>query len=546
MSYSLNTSSRVLLPYLEQLASPQALSVAVLLRAEDWGGILSLKTDPRHYDDPERYFRDVSATSLLKKAKLPKAPPGVDRRAAALKKWWSGERSCYRTNERLSRFVYGAALDPSETMISAFFAEVRKRILSWLGPEPPDLDEIRGKFGPGATFADRGRLTTVPDKITSTPTLTSSAYWYVLPWMQTHWGRVNRTRGRGLSKVRGNRYLTVPKTGLIDRSIAVEPSINLFYQLGLGSTIRSRLKSRAGWDLDRAQEIHRAMARRSSVTREFATLDLSNASDTVSIELVRLLLPPAWFRELNALRSPFTQVDGRWCKLEKFSSMGNGFTFELETLIFAALMSVLLTQNGRSGLLGRDLFVYGDDILLPDDLAREAEAVLSYCGFTLNREKSFWGPIGFRESCGGDFFNGHDVRPFSLEDLRDDPWQLLPDYNGMHRTLEKLALLTGRSELEGVSGMFSVFPTEIRRCRGPKDLGDIVLHTDDQSEWRPKWKHGIRYFRAVIRVSRAIPWEHWKADVVLASALYGVGDGRLGVLPRDTPFSCKVKWVPLS
>jgi len=545
MSDSLNTSSRALLPYLEQLGTPRALTVALMLRFKDIGGILSLKTDPRHYCNAESFLRDSAATNLLKKAQLP-PPPGIDRRAAALKKWWDGERSCYRTNERLSRFLYGGVSTPEDEAVNRFFLLVRKKILEWLGPSPPDLDEIRGKFGPGATFSDRGRLTTVPDKITSTPTLTASACWYMLPYMQTHWGRVNYTKKRGVSWVRGNRYLTVPKTGLIDRSIAVEPAINLFYQLGLGTSIRNRLRSRARWDLDRAQDIHRAMAQTSSITREFCTLDLSNASDTVSLELVRLLLPPAWFRELNALRSPFTFVDGRWCKLEKFSSMGNGFTFELETLIFAALMSVLLIQNGRSGRLGVDVFVFGDDILIPDDLASQAEVVLRYCGFSLNREKSFSGSVGFRESCGGDFFEGADVRSYYIKELRDDPWQLLPDYNGMRRTLSKLQALTGVRDYSGLRGIFSVIPTVINRCRGPQDLGDIVLHTDDPSEWRIKWKEGIRYFRCVVRVSRFTPWHHWKPDVVLASALYGVGDGRLGVLPRDPPFSFKVKWVPLS
>jgi len=226
--------------------------------------------------------------------------------------------------------------------------------------------------------------------------------------------------------------------------------------------------------------------------------------------------------------------------------MGNGFTFELETLIFAALMSVLLMKNGRSGNLGEDVFVFGDDILIPDDLAREAEAVLSYCGFSLNREKSFSGSIGFRESCGGDFYEGADVRPFYLKELRDDPWQLLPDYNGLHRNLERLQSFTGRRDFSGLRGIFSVFPTEIRRCRGPKELGDIVLHSDDQSEWRIKWKEGIRYIRSVIRVNQYISWAHWKPEVVLACAVYGTGDGRLGVLPRDAPFSYKVKWVPFS
>lgn len=531
--------------YYEGLGTPVALAAAVMLRSGCWDGLAALSVKPSSYNDSLSYFRDASAAALLKKLQqLPGS--AADRRMRTIRKWWEGERACLLTNHRLSAYMpENLVFDlPRHAGISAIIAEIRKTILDWIGPQPPEL--ALGRFGPGATFSDRGGKTTVPDKMSSDPTLTRDAVWYLPQWLGTAWGADLAQRGGELSFVEGNRFATVPKTALIDRSIASEPSINGFYQLALGRALRSKLRKRTGWDLDCAQTIHRRVAGISSVTRELATLDLSNASDTVSKELVRLLLPRRWFDELDHLRSKKTLIDRKWVVLEKFSSMGNGFTFELETLIFAALMSVLLIQNGRSGRLGVDVFVFGDDILIPDDLASQAEVVLRYCGFSLNREKSFSGSVGFRESCGGDFFEGADVRSYYIKELRDDPWQLLPDYNGMRRTLSKLQALTGVRDYSGLRGIFSVIPTVINRCRGPQDLGDIVLHTDDPSEWRIKWKEGIRYFRCVVRVSRFTPWHHWKPDVVLASALYGVGDGRLGVLPRDPPFSFKVKWVPLS
>jgi len=347
---SLNTSLRVLLPLLEELGSARSLSVAILLRHKEYAQVLTLSVDPRHYDDAEKYYVDCQAVALLKKLGDFKVH-GIDRKKAAFSKWLDGERQCYLTNERLSRFLYNSFGD-EDMAVAQFFCAVEKKIASWIGRSPPDLDKVRGRFGPGATFSDRGLLTTVPDKMTSTPTLTHGAMWYILPYLSTAWGRQDLRRRGDLSWVRGNRYLTVPKTGLIDRSIAVEPAINVFYQLALGTSIRQRLRNNAGWDLDRAQDIHRRKAKESSVTREFATLDLSNASDTVSRNLVKLLLPAKWFEELDALRSPATLVDGHWHVLEKFSSMGNGYTFELETLIFAALASVLLEQMGQSGVLG--------------------------------------------------------------------------------------------------------------------------------------------------------------------------------------------------
>jgi hypothetical protein len=326
---------------LEELATARSLTVAIMLRYGDYAGILSLKVDPRHYVSAEKYFCDAQATALLKKFRGIDVP-GIDRQQAALEKWLEGERDCYRSNERLSKFIYGCVSTPADLVIDRFIRSVRKKILSWIGSAPPDLDKIEGRFGPGATFADRGRLTTVPDKMVSGPTLTPSAHWYLLPFWQTQWGRISAQGRRKLSWVNGNRHMTVPKTGLIDRSIAIEPAINVFYQLGLGTSLRRRLRNATGWDLDHAQDIHRAVARESSITREFATLDLSNASDTVCKNLVRLLLPPRWFEELSALRSPKTFVEKGWRVLEKFSSMGNGYTFELETLIFAAILSSFL------------------------------------------------------------------------------------------------------------------------------------------------------------------------------------------------------------
>ena len=542
---SLNTSLRVLLPYLEELKTPRALSVAILLRYGDYDGILRLPAvDPRHYVDAERYFSDAQATSILRKMGDLPGSDGSARRSAALNKWLDGEYQCYKSNERLSKFIYGGTSTPQDLAIHRFFRRVAKKIESWIGSSPPDLDKIKGRFGPGATFSDRGRLTTVPDKMTSTPTLTRGSAWYILPYLQTAWGRsVSKRRGE-LSWVRGNRYLTVPKTALIDRSIAVEPAVNLFYQLGLGASIRRRLSINAGWDLDRAQEVHRQIARESSSTQEFATLDLSNASDTVCINLVRLLLPPRWFEELQALRSPSTLVDGKWRVLEKFSSMGNGYTFELETLIFSALASALLEQTGRSGRLGVDCFCFGDDIIIPDDMSRAMVAVLEFCGFSLNKEKSFMGPVPFRESCGGDYFNGLDVRPHFMKRSVNDPWELIPDYNGIRRSLKRLAVFR-KVSMGTLYALKDMMPSCVSQCVGPEDLGDVVLHAPEK-EWRYKWKHSIRYFRAVIKVAEALPWHHWKPDVVLASALYGVGDGRVGVTPRDGPSSFAVKWVPRS
>jgi hypothetical protein len=134
------------------------------------------------------------------------------------------------------------------------------------------------------------------------------------------------------------------------------------------------------------------------------------ASDTISMELVRDLLPEEWFNFLLDLRSPNGVLEGEEIRWAKFSSMGNGYTFPLESMIFYALsLSVAKHLGYRRDLIS----VYGDDIIVPAGMALRLIDVFAYAGFRVNTDKSFFfGP--FRESCGSDWFEGRNVRPFFL------------------------------------------------------------------------------------------------------------------------------------
>jgi len=198
----------------------------------------------------------------------------------------------------------------------------------------------------------------------------------------------------------------------------VEPGLNMFLQKGIGRYIRKRLKDVVGLDLKHAQQKHRWLAFEASLGSGLSTLDLSNASDTVSLELVRELLPDEWYDMMKCCRTGTVDewLDGgpevgpcrkKVTLLNKFSSMGNGFTFELETLVFWAL-SAAITQ--LEGLPGKRVSVYGDDIICPAGAVPRIVKTFSDLGLTVNVEKSFTeGP--FFESCGGDYFFGIDVRP---------------------------------------------------------------------------------------------------------------------------------------
>jgi hypothetical protein len=239
-----------------------------------------------------------------------------------------------------------------------------------------------------------------------------------------------------------------------------------------------------------------------------------------------------------------TRVNGKWHLLEKFSSMGNGFTFELETLIFLCLI-LAVDETGQKLESGRNVFTYGDDIICPTEYSEAVISALKFSGFSLNMKKSFVsGP--FRESCGGDFFGGVDVRPFFLKEFPCEPQQLISFANGLHRGHD----LHGRGfyTYRAWRGVLDCIPSQIRACRGPEELGDIVIH-DNEDRWKKRQRSGIRYLQ-VYRPARfrKKPWEIFRPAVILASACYGVGDGGIsyGVTPRDAVTGYKVGWVAYS
>lgn len=214
-----------------------------------------------------------------------------------------------------------------------------------------------------------------------------------------------------------NELFTVPKSDTIDRVCAKEPDWNMYFQKGLGSMIRRKLKA-VNIDLN-DQTVNKELARVGSITNELSTLDLSSASDSITTELVYQLLPPTWFKHLDALRCTLGKLpDGTIHKWQLFSTMGNGFTFELESLIFYALARAVCYTNGIKGRVS----VYGDDIIVPRSAAPTLISLLEFVGFKTNTDKTFIeGP--FRESCGGHYYNGQDVTPFYIK----SPILALPD-----------------------------------------------------------------------------------------------------------------------
>lgn len=194
---------------------------------------------------------------------------------------------------------------------------------------------------------------------------------------------------RIVTLVQGSRFSTVPKNNEMRRPINVEPFGNIIVQRRIGNGLRSVLKNRLNIDLDTLSQTHRRKICESSV----ATIDLKNASDSISLTLCEFLLPKAFYSVLLNARSPWILgPDKGYYPIEKISSMGNGFTFELMTLILTVLARQFDNQAS----------VFGDDIIIDNQHAESLITLLEGVGFQVNKEKSFISSP-FRESCGGNY-----------------------------------------------------------------------------------------------------------------------------------------------
>jgi hypothetical protein len=317
---------------------------------------------------------------------------GIDRKEVALANFFEFEASCAATNQRLCEVMsrpvperYRSWLASAQSLMSYLFEDFT-------------LDEVlqHCKWGPGASTSMSRLIATPQNKWAKAAHISKPALPYKVAF--------ERWCGREFSPalvVKGNRVVTVPKNAKTERTIAIEPDWNMFFQLGFGGAIRRRLQRKFGLLHKNAQEVNQALAKRGSEDGFLATVDLKGASDTVSLALVELLVPPNVYQHLINLRSPVgTLPDGREVTYEKISSMGNGFTFELETAIFYCLV------RACSGYAR----AYGDDIICASGAVQQVLDFLSFCGFASNEKKTHSsGP--FRESCGGHFHSGVNVTP---------------------------------------------------------------------------------------------------------------------------------------
>ncbi|DAD50972.1 RNA-directed RNA polymerase [ssRNA phage SRR6960509_6] len=232
-------------------------------------------------------------------------------------------------------------------------------------------------------------------------------------------------------------YDEVPKNWKEHRGMVVEPSLAGAAQRIMGRAIRTALLLDGCNLFD--QSHNQKCAEYASYDREnrwcndqvVVTVDKTRASDTMSRECVWSMLPYEWVSRLDELRSPIVLMnDDSVIQLQKFSSMGNGFTFELESLIFwGVLHGSMKTLKVKPSVYNHS--VYGDDIICPAKCYLLYKETVEYLGFSINNEKTSIRGY-FRESCGCDYFFGYNVRPF-FHKTKVSPRTLFSFYNFMIR-----------------------------------------------------------------------------------------------------------------
>jgi len=455
----LNVEIGAYLKICESVDTPVSLSCALLVKYGEWDQLVEKSINPAHYTTPASFADDYLVVSILRKNQRVKAT--FDREANAYAKFFDSERVCKETNERLRKLSSGAEQAPPE--ISPVLTKAREIIWRILGPltkSKLEFAHANMRFGPGSTTSVSGRDVTPSRKFTGSLHVTPRLYPYWHSLVPHLW----RDCVEDISLRAASKVTCVPKDAKTDRIIAIEPHLNIYVQLGIGALIRRRLKL-FGVDLD-DQTRNQNLARKALETG-LATIDLSSASDTVSRELVWLLLPFEWAALLDLPRTEYAEVKGEELRLEKFSSMGNGYTFELESLIFFSL--AMAAAGGRGGVNA-----YGDDIIVPAVHAPVLIRALDFLGFSVNTSKTYLAGV-FYESCGKDFFCGVDVRPFFWRGVKGDKTMII---YGLCNSLRRYAHIRGGQLSCDVRFLpawlyliSKLSPTE-RRVRIPDGFGD--------------------------------------------------------------------------
>jgi len=337
-------------------------------------------------------------------------------------------------------FVYPVETEADEIFWNYWLDAIQKTSGFDISDVNFDLDFMRSHFtaGPGASLGcDNESFYTklFAGKISTTSDYLLSLYRALISESDT-WSLAERDRFQkfGVEKVRGNRLFFVLKNVEEMRTCCTEPLINMLFQQALGAFLEHRLLRHFKVSLKRQAVLNRELARVGSLFGTFGTEDMTSASDSIAHSLIqRSLRSTGLLGWINNFRSERTILpDGSERELRMVSTMGNAFTFPLQTIIFAcAIRAVYQMMNLKSSSPETDFGVFGDDIIVRREAFDFLTRSLTKLGFKVNEKKSF--NLGsFRESCGLDWWKGELVRGIYLKSLETTP-ELYSAINRLNR-----------------------------------------------------------------------------------------------------------------
>lgn len=217
------------------------------------------------------------------------------------------------------------------------------------------------------------------------------------------------------------RYINVPKDSRGPRGIALQPTRLMSYQKALMKILYEYIEEASpakGLINFTDQTINQELARKASMTEAYCTIDLKDASDLVSWNLVKQVVSEEWADLLTATRCTHIEIDDKIIPLNKFASMGSALCFPIEAICFWAICRTV----------SNEVYVYGDDIIVPNQDYDVVVNALSSYGLIVNADKSLHNGK-FRESCGGEYYFGNNITPLRLK--RVDPQSIIAFANNL-------------------------------------------------------------------------------------------------------------------
>jgi len=362
-----------------------------------------------------------------------------------VKKFHNNEQDCARDEAALAKFiemnnrcsayqVWKTSLSTAETVAwgeSKLFLDSFFRPMSVDSTPTLCFEEIKKHISVGRGANIGGRSSSFYGKIACSKMATTSedlynTYVQMIQYdpIASHCEAV-RDINHGHLVINGSRLSFAPKSAKISRTICTEPLLNMLLQKGIAGCLEKRLKQVVGIDLSTQPDKNRRLCRIGSVSGRFGTIDLSSASDSMSMTLLRELLPPQVVRWLEYVRCERTTLPGgKSIDLHMVSSMGNGFTFPLQTIIFTAIVLGVYKARGITPIVPKqtdrgNFAVFGDDIIVLQSCYDMVVNMLEFAGFVVNKDKSFNSGL-FRESCGHDYYDGYNVRGVYIQKLLND------------------------------------------------------------------------------------------------------------------------------